>query len=87
MEKHINTIKASYEALIDSYTTNDAIKKALNANFAKVVTAINTMNDTLLFSNEEIKDLKLYNQKAWNDTYLECLKTSKEAYTLKIKGE
>ena len=87
MEKHLKCIEESYNALVDAYASNDAIKQALNKQFAKVVTAIDAISNTYLFSKEEVASLRQQNQKCWNDTYIECVNVSRKAYTLKIKGE
>jgi hypothetical protein len=87
MEKHLKCIEESYNALVDAYASNDAIKQALNKQFAKVVTAIDAMSNTDFFSEEEVASLRQQNQKCWNATYIECVNVSKKAYTLKIKEE
>lgn len=87
MEKNITIISDSYNALIDAYATNDAIKAVLNANYSKIVSAINELENTQLFTPDEVKHLKTHNQELWHSTYAKCLEVSKKAYTMKIKGE
>jgi transcription initiation factor IIE alpha subunit len=87
MEKNITIINDSYNALIDAYSTNDAIKAMLNINYSKVEKAINELEGTQLFTSDEVKQLRTHNREMWHSTYAECLEVSKKAYTLKIKGE
>ena len=87
MEKNITIINDSYNTLIDVYSTNDAIKAILNLTYSKVISAINELENTGLFTADEVKQLKVHNQKMYHSTYAECLEVSKKAYTLNIKGE
>lgn len=87
MEKNLTIITESYNALIDAYTSNDAIKAMLNLNYSNVLKAINELEGTQLFTPDEVKQLRAHNQKMWHSTYAECLEVSKKAYTLNIKGE
>jgi hypothetical protein len=87
MEKNITIITDSYNALIDAYSTNDAIKAMLNLNYSNVLKAINELEGTQLFTPDEVKQLRAHNQELWHSTYAKCLEVSKKAYTLNIKGE
>jgi hypothetical protein len=87
MEKNLTIITESYNALIDAYKSNDAIRRALNVNYANVINAICVLKDTELFTEEEVSKMKVHNQQMWNATYSKCIQVSKEAYTMKIKGE
>lgn len=87
MQKHTTAIKEAYEVITDAYTSVPAIKDALNRVFNNVVGALNNMKTSELFDENEIIYLRSENSKYWNKAYRECMKISKESYTLNIKGE